>query len=234
VTLENDFRQLGACETSMPVTSAACRSIITGDDWRTVDDVCRALGVTNATEKARVTSALSHDAQRGLAESKVVARYHGRPINAYRLRRDVMPRSTTCRMAAEARHGGKMRPVLRDLCISAMQTQPDKEWSTPELAKAIDKTPNGIRHTLHVLENDLLLQHRTIQHKSYIESRWLLTDIGRAVVIVPRVAAPPAEHRVPSRWPCRDHEALQEAWPHPVTIPDGGAPRVHKMAGGWV
>lgn len=126
-----------------------------------------------------------------------------------------------------------MRPVLRDMCLSALQTQPDREWSTPELAKSINRTPNGIRGTLHVLERELLLQRRTIRHKSYIESRWLLTDAGKSVEVKPREERPPAPYRVPSRWPCRDHEALEEAWPHPVTVPQGGVKRKHSMEGGW-
>jgi hypothetical protein len=215
------------------VTSAACRTIIAGDDWRTVDDVCRALRVTTATEKARVTSALSHDAQRGLAESRVVARYHGRPINAYRLRRDALPRSTTCRMAAEARHGGPMRPVLRDLCIAAMQSNPNYEWSTSDVAKSISRTPNGIRGVMEMLHNELLLARRDINRVSYIEIRWHLTDAGKAVQVKAREPVKVVP-RVPDRWPGRDHEALEQAWPHQVTVPEGGMVRVHTMAGGWV
>lgn len=215
------------------VTSAACRSAIAGDAWRTADDVCRALGVTSAIERARVSSALSHDAQRGLAEFRIVGWRKNRHVNAYRLRRDALSVAERCRIANEASHGGPMRPVLRDLCILAMQASPDREWSTPGLAETIGRKASGVLPALRQMRTDCLVQSRPVRVRNkYIELRWTLTDEGRAFKAKVQ-NFPKPDQPTPDRWPGRDHEALQDAWPHPVTIPMGGSARVHTMQGGW-
>ena len=126
-----------------------------------------------------------------------------------------------------------MRPVLRDMILATMQTAPDIEWPTKAISDQIQRTPNGIRGVLHMLHSECLIDHRAIAHKSYIESRWILTPAGMAVEILPREVKPPTIYRVPSRWPGRDHEALEAAWPHPVTVPVVGTKRKHTMEGGW-